>query len=76
MLSAVAIALISFYSVIFVLSVGGNILVLRTCYREIKRRQSINWFIANLACSDLAYTVLSILNCIDFAWTWLGGTVT
>lgn len=76
MLSAVAIALISFYSVVFVLSVGGNILVLRTCYREIKRRQSINWFIANLACSDLAFTVLSILNCIDFAWTWLGGTVT
>ena len=48
----------------------------QACYREIKRRQSINWFIANLACSDLAFTVLSILNCIDFAWTWLGGTVT
>lgn len=76
MLSAVAIAFISFYSVVFVLSVGGNILVLRTCYMAIKRRQSINWFIANLACSDLAFTVLSILNCINFAWTWLGGTVT
>ena len=32
MLSAVAMALISFYSVVFILSVGGNILVLRTCY--------------------------------------------
>lgn len=73
----IVISFVSFYSVVFLLSVVGNIAVLRTCYRTMKRRpSSIKGFIANLAFSDLAFTLLSILNSINFAWTWLGGTVT
>ncbi|XP_068676675.1 QRFP-like peptide receptor [Montipora foliosa] len=67
-----------FYCVVFLLSVVGNVVVLCICYRMIKinRQSSIKFFIANLAFSDLTFTLLSLLNCINFFWTWLGGNAT
>ena len=66
-----------FYSIVFLLSIGGNLVVLCDCYRTNKRRKrsSLKWFIANLAFADFAFTLLTILDVIGSLWTWLGGTV-
>ena len=66
-----------FYSIVFLLSIGGNLVVLCDCYRTKKRRgrSPLKWFIANLAFADLAFTLLTLLDVIGSLWTWLGGTV-
>ncbi|XP_068743414.1 QRFP-like peptide receptor [Montipora capricornis] len=66
-----------FYSIVFILSVVGNVIVLCDCYRTIKRcgQSSIKWFLANLAFADLLFTLLSILDAINSLWKWVGGTV-
>lgn len=66
-----------FYSIVFLLSIGGNLVVLCDCYRRKKRRgrSSLKWLIANLAFADFAFTLLTILDVIGSLWTWLGGTV-
>ena len=49
---------ISLYSVIFVLSVTGNVLVILTLIREKKMRTITNMFLLNLAISDMLLSVL------------------
>jgi len=76
---AIAVSYLLFYSTVLLLSIVGNVIVLCHCHWTIKRRQSsssIKWFIANLAVSDLTFTVLSLLDFIAYSWTWLGGNVT
>ena len=65
------------YSLIFLSSVVGNSFVLSLCYRKLKRQAcSPKLFIVNLAVADLTFIVLTILDLIDFVWSWVGGQVT
>lgn len=74
---AIVISFLLFYSTVLLLSVVGNVIVLCHCHWTIKRRQSsLKWFIANLAVSDLTFTVLSLLDFTAYLWTWLGGNAT
>ena len=74
--TAIVASFIGFYSVVFLLSTVGNLIVLSGCYSTLKRRpSSIKWFIANLAFADLTFTVLSLLDLTAFLWTWIGGEV-
>ena len=74
---AIVVSFAIFYFLVFTLSTVGNCLVLSICYRAIKRKAySLKWFIANLATADLTFTFLSLLDSINFLWTWLGGQVT
>ena len=76
---AIAVSYLLFYSTVLLLSIVGNVIVLCHCHWTIKRRQSsssIKWFIANLAVSDLTFTVLSLLDFTAYSWTWRGGNVT
>ena len=71
---AIVVSFFLFYSSIFLLSVVGNVIVLCHCYWKIKRGPSpLKWFIANLAISDLMFSVLSLLDFTSYLWTWLGG---
>lgn len=49
---------ITLYSIIFVLSITGNILVILTIIRERKMRTITNLFLLNLAASDMMLSVL------------------
>ena len=72
--SAIIVSFVLLYSVVFLLSIVGNVVVLCSCYKVLKRRQSSSkWFIANLAFADLTFTALTTFNSINFLWTWLGG---
>ena len=68
---------VTFYSIIFLLSVLGNFIVLSVCYRSIKRKVgSLKWFIANLAVADLTFVFLSILDLVSYlSRTWVGGQI-
>ena len=77
MASFLYVSFIFFYCAVFLSSVVGNVIVLCRCYWTTKRQPSpIRWFIANLAFSDLTFTVLTLLDYIAYCWTWLGGNVT
>lgn len=66
-----------FYTTIFILSTVGNVLVMITCYKTLKRRRfPFRWLVANLASADLLFTLLSLLNAISFLWRWVGGDIT
>jgi hypothetical protein len=49
---------ITLYSIIFVMSITGNILVILTIIREKKMRTITNLFLLNLAASDMMLSVL------------------
>lgn len=68
---------VTFYSIVFLLSVLGNFTVLSVCYRSIKRKVgSLKWFIANLAVADLTFVFLSILDLVSYlSRTWVGGQI-
>ena len=51
---------ISPYVVIFFFTVIGNTVVLAVVYRNKTMRKTINFFIANMAFSDLIFTVISV----------------
>ena len=62
------------YFLIFLPSIVGNSFVLSVCYGKLKRQvSSLKFFIVNLAAGDLTFTVLTILDLINFLWTWVGG---
>ena len=70
------VSFIIFYCTVYFLSFVGNVIVLCRCYWTKQRRpSSIRWFIANLAFSDLTFTMLSLFDYISHVWTWLGGNV-
>ena len=55
----------------------GNIWVLVTCYRNLKRNQfPLMWCVANLASADLLFTCLTPFNAISVMWRWVGGNAT
>lgn len=54
---------VSLYCLIFLLSVGGNALVILTLFREKKMRTVTNLFLLNLAVSDLMLSML----CMPFS---------
>ena len=51
---------LTFYAVIFVTSVIGNTLVCLVVCRQQRLRTSTNYYIVNLACADLAVTIICI----------------
>ena len=67
----------AFYTVVFIFSTVGNVWVMITCYKTLKRRCfPFMWLVANLASADLLFTLLSLLNAISFLWRWVGGDIT
>ena len=63
-----------FYSTVFIMSIVGNAWVIVTCYKNLKQRNvPLMWLVANLAASDLLFTLLTILSVISFFWRWVGG---
>ena len=66
-----------FYSAVSILSIVGNIWVIKTCYMTLKRRYfPVMWLLANLASADLLFIFLTFFNIISFFWRWVGGDVT
>ena len=66
-----------FYGTVFIVSLVGNIWVLVTCYRNLKRNQfPLMWCVANLASADLLFTCLTPFNAISVMWRWVGGNAT
>ena len=72
------ILVVSYYSVIFLLAGGGNVLALLTCYRKSRGSTSVVLcFIANLATADLIFTLLTTFDLAYFlTGSWFGGTAT
>lgn len=67
----------AFYTIIFILSTVGNVWVMVTCYKTLKRRCfPFMWLVANLASADLLFTLLTLLNAISNLWRWVGGDIT
>lgn len=65
---------ISSYVVIFLFAVIGNTVVLAVVYRNKTMRKTINFFIANMAFSDLIFTVISVprvVTIVSFGYKWL-----
>ena len=63
-----------FYITVFIMSVVGNVWVIVTCYKTIRRRyRPLMWLVANLASADLFFTFLTILDLISSYWHWVGG---
>ena len=66
-----------FYSTFFLMSIFGNLWMIVTCYKSLKRQLlPLTWLVANLAFADLLFTFLTILNFIDVFWRWVGGNST
>ena len=65
---------ISPYGPIFLFAVTGNLLVLAVVYKNQTMRKTINFFIANMAFSDLIFTIVSIPRVVTillFGYKWL-----
>ena len=60
------------YFLVFLLAIAGNSLVVFLCFKK-RPPCPLKWFIANLAVADLSFNTLSILDIINFLWTWIGG---
>ena len=71
--TAIVVAFSCLYSLVFLLSFAGNSFVLLLCFKLKRRPFAMKWFIANLAFADLAFNTLTILDFINFVWTWIGG---
>lgn len=60
------------YFVIFLLSIVGNSCILAAVHRHVKFHTTVNLFLANVAVSDLLFTISSLANGIEFlAGEWL-----
>lgn len=62
------------YAPIFFFAVTGNILVMAVVYKNKSMRKTINFFITNMAFSDLIFTVISIPRVVTillFGYKWL-----
>ena len=65
---------ISPYAPIFLFAVTCNLLVLAVIYKNKTMRKTINFFIANMAFSDLIFTIVSIPRVVTillFGYKWL-----
>ena len=60
--------------IIFLFAIIGNTVVLAVVYRNKTLRKTINFFIANMAFSDLIFTVISVprvVTIVSFGYKWL-----
>ncbi|XP_076985774.1 atypical chemokine receptor 2 isoform X2 [Tamandua tetradactyla] len=62
-----------FYSLIFVLGLGGNLLLLVVLLRYVPRRQMAEVYLLNLAISNLLFVVTLPFWGISVAWHWVFG---
>ena len=63
-----------FYSTFFFMSFFGNLWMIVTCYKSLRRQlHPLIWLLANLAFADLLFTFLTILNFVAAFWHWVGG---
>ncbi|XP_075411971.1 atypical chemokine receptor 2 [Tenrec ecaudatus] len=62
-----------FYSLIFVLGLGGNLLLLVVLLRYVPRRQMVEVYLMNLAISNLLFVVTLPFWGISVAWHWVFG---
>ncbi|XP_049719423.1 atypical chemokine receptor 2 [Elephas maximus indicus] len=62
-----------FYSLIFVLGLGGNLLLLTVLLRYVPRRQMAEIYLMNLAISNLLFVVTLPFWGISAAWHWVFG---
>ncbi|XP_008066749.1 atypical chemokine receptor 2 [Carlito syrichta] len=63
-----------FYSLIFVLGLGGNLLLLVVLLRYVPRRQMAEVYLLNLAISNLLFVVTLPFWSISVAWHWVFGS--
>ena len=70
--TAIVVTFSCVYFLVFLLSMAENSFVLFLCFKK-RPPSSIKWFIANLAVADVVFNTLSILDIINFLWTWIGG---
>ncbi|XP_022377154.1 atypical chemokine receptor 2 [Enhydra lutris kenyoni] len=63
-----------FYSLIFVLGLGGNLLLLVVLLRYIPRRRMTEVYLLNLAISNLLFVVTLPFWGISMAWHWVFGS--
>ena len=72
MLSTEAIVFSVIYFTIFITSIIGNSFILAAVYSHRKLHTTVNILLCNVALADLAFTIFSIANCIEFlAEEWL-----
>ena len=73
----IAVLFAAFYTTVFILSTAGNIWVLVTCYKTLKRRHfPFMWLLATLASADLSFTLLTVFNSVGYFHQWVGGNST
>ncbi|XP_062969451.1 atypical chemokine receptor 2 [Cynocephalus volans] len=63
-----------FYSLIFVLGLGGNLLLLVVLLRYVPRRRMAEVYLLNLAISNLLFVVTLPFWGISVAWRWVFGS--
>ncbi|XP_058534451.1 atypical chemokine receptor 2 isoform X2 [Ochotona princeps] len=63
----------TFYSLLFVLGLGGNLLLLVVLLRYVPRRQMAEVYLLNLAISNLLFVVTLPFWAISVAWHWVFG---
>lgn len=66
----VTVAFLTLYAVVVTCAIIGNVLVLLSVYRFPSMRTVVNLFLANLACSDLLFAVVSVFDTVAYM---LGG---
>ena len=65
------------YTTVFISSILGNTWAMSTCFKTLKQRHSpFTCLVANLVSADLLFTLLTILNAINYLWRWVGGNIT
>nr|XP_008258455.1 atypical chemokine receptor 2 isoform X2 [Oryctolagus cuniculus]XP_008258457.1 atypical chemokine receptor 2 isoform X2 [Oryctolagus cuniculus]XP_051707803.1 atypical chemokine receptor 2 isoform X2 [Oryctolagus cuniculus]XP_051707804.1 atypical chemokine receptor 2 isoform X2 [Oryctolagus cuniculus] len=63
-----------FYSLLFVLGLGGNLLLLVVLLRHVPRRRMTEIYLLNLAISNLLFVVTLPFWAISVAWHWVFGS--
>ncbi|XP_075862889.1 atypical chemokine receptor 2-like [Microcebus murinus] len=63
-----------FYSLVFVLGLGGNLLLLVVLLRSVPRRRTAELYLLNLAVSNLLFVVTLPFWGISVAWHWVFGS--
>ncbi|XP_054450507.1 atypical chemokine receptor 2 [Pteronotus mesoamericanus] len=63
-----------FYSLVFVLGLGGNLLLLVVLLRYVPRRRMTEVYLLNLAVSNLLFVVTLPFWAISVAWHWVFGS--
>ena len=62
----ITVAFLTFYIVVVTSALIGNLLVLISVYRYPSMRTVVNLFLANLACSDLLFAIISLFDTVAY----------